>query len=349
MDEPMTVFAGVAMFSWMVFLLIALLAGPLNLLIGLASLGKVRLGVIALGGVAAGIMATASGPTAAFGFPIGLAVVTFIAAIVAWQYRARDRHETELKLAQLRLKAQALEAHGIAAKGRIVALERTGLTINRNPQIEFTIELENAAGETIHITERALVDLVDIPRVQPGRRVTVRYVPQDPENHEVSFSDDPPEEPVSSSDDNAHSPRGTGAELDRPLWLFGHAGAESWLFPRRRSGPRVVIIDLADPHDGSRDAAGEALVDSAQYLIAEALWARTDVMATAVLLVDVEARRALQPTGQMMTYEQLTPFLGSLDDEPIVVWGAGLSDLQREGVELKVRLPSSSGGSERSL
>ncbi len=195
------------------------------------------------------------------------------------------------------------------------------------------------------VTIRKLVDIVEIPQVQPGRQVQVIYDPQDLDNFEVDFDAQPSAGAAAITDASVSS---TGAEVDWPLWVFGMEDAEEWLLPPRRPGAlRIVVVDLTDPHDASADADREMLVDMAAFVLTELLWTRTDMAATTMVCVNVEHRKLVQPVGGLLSYEDLAGYLTSLDDQPIVAWGAALADLAREGLNLKVRMPD--GVTERTF
>jgi hypothetical protein len=65
---------------------------------------------------------------------------------------------------------------------------------------------------------------------------------------------------------------------------------------------------------------------------------RTDLRATGVVFVNLELKKLVQLCGAPPSFEDLSPFLSSLEDEPIVVWGEAQPDL---ALSLRVRLPGS--------
>ncbi len=69
-------------------------------------------------------------------------------------------------------------ATGISATGTIVRLIDTGTTINDDPVVEFVVRVVPADGEPYEAKTKALVSRLDVPSIQPGRVVPVKYDPQ---------------------------------------------------------------------------------------------------------------------------------------------------------------------------
>lgn len=78
-----------------------------------------------------------------------------------------------------RKEACEILAIGRPATGTIVRLIDTGTTINNDPVVEFVVQVVPAEGEAYEAHTKALVSRLDIPAVQPGRIVPVKYDPQD--------------------------------------------------------------------------------------------------------------------------------------------------------------------------
>jgi hypothetical protein len=79
-----------------------------------------------------------------------------------------------------RTEACAVLAIGKPAAGTITRLIDTGTTINNDPVIEFVVQVVPEAGEAYEARTKALVSRLDIPAVQPGRVVPVKYDPANP-------------------------------------------------------------------------------------------------------------------------------------------------------------------------
>jgi hypothetical protein len=217
----------------------------------------------------------------------------------------------------------------------VTEIARTGVSMNDNPEVRFTIAATLQNGDEVTITHERFVDLIEVPQFQPGRGVRVTYDPQDTDNLELDWGDRP-----SGPEASADALVGTGAPFPWPLWVFGMEDAETWLLPPRADDRApVVIIDITDPHDATADERREKLVDMAAFLLAEHLWVRTDAAASPAVLIHTETSRLLQPVGELADFEGLLPFIRDLDREPVVAWGAALDDLDREGIQLKLRVP----------
>jgi hypothetical protein len=68
-----------------------------------------------------------------------------------------------------------LLATGAPASARIVSVGETGMYINNQPQVKIVLEVAPADGPTFAATVNKVVSLLQIPRIQPGTVVEVRY------------------------------------------------------------------------------------------------------------------------------------------------------------------------------
>jgi hypothetical protein len=57
--------------------------------------------------------------------------------------------------------------------GTVVAVSRTGLTVNDQPQLDIELDVDTPDGRS---TARLLVDLTELSAVRPGVIVPVRYL-----------------------------------------------------------------------------------------------------------------------------------------------------------------------------
>jgi hypothetical protein len=80
-----------------------------------------------------------------------------------------------------RTEACAILAVGAPAQARILRLIDTGTTINDDPVVDFVLEVTPNDGPAYEATARGLVGRLDVPRVQPGTLVAVKFDPQAPE------------------------------------------------------------------------------------------------------------------------------------------------------------------------
>jgi hypothetical protein len=75
---------------------------------------------------------------------------------------------------------KALQGTGIAAEATIQKIWDTGITVNQDPVIGMEVEVQPPEGQAWRATiPKSLISRLDIPRFQPGQRVSVRYDPHD--------------------------------------------------------------------------------------------------------------------------------------------------------------------------
>lgn len=79
-----------------------------------------------------------------------------------------------------RTEACAILAIGTPAQATIVQLVDTGTRINDDPVVEFVLEVRPDGRAAYSARTRGLVSPLDIPAVQPGRVVPVKFDPHDP-------------------------------------------------------------------------------------------------------------------------------------------------------------------------
>ncbi len=75
--------------------------------------------------------------------------------------------------------AQRIRAHGIPATARVLDIWDTGISVNDNPVVGFSLEVHPADGAPYAASTRGLVSRLHIPQIQPG---AVLEVSIDPEN-----------------------------------------------------------------------------------------------------------------------------------------------------------------------
>lgn len=78
-----------------------------------------------------------------------------------------------------RKEACRIIAIGKPASATIVRLIDTGTTINNDPVVDFVLQVTPPEGEAWEAHSKALVGRLDVPSVQPGRVVPVKYDPRD--------------------------------------------------------------------------------------------------------------------------------------------------------------------------
>lgn len=90
-----------------------------------------------------------------------------------------------------RKEACEIIAAGLPATGTIVRLIDTGTTINDDPVVEFVVRVTPLEGAAYEARTKGLVSRLDVPAIQPGRVVPVRYDPRDPTRIAIDLWDCP--------------------------------------------------------------------------------------------------------------------------------------------------------------
>jgi hypothetical protein len=80
-----------------------------------------------------------------------------------------------------------LLATGTRAQARIVSIQETGVRINEQPEVLFTLDVQPDGRPGFRAQCRATISVLMAPRVQPGMTTTVRYDPQDPTKVAIEF------------------------------------------------------------------------------------------------------------------------------------------------------------------
>jgi len=74
--------------------------------------------------------------------------------------------------------------------GKIQSAAQTGNFVNRNPQIEFSIQFFTQEGIQTTANDREIIPQLDLSQVQPGTLVPVRYNPKNPQDIMIDFNAD---------------------------------------------------------------------------------------------------------------------------------------------------------------
>lgn len=80
------------------------------------------------------------------------------------------------------------------AMGTIVSANRTGLSINDQPQLEILFDVETMDGQSFRGVAKAIIDLTELAAVVPGAILPVRYVPGSTDGRVAIAADAPQEE-----------------------------------------------------------------------------------------------------------------------------------------------------------
>lgn len=75
--------------------------------------------------------------------------------------------------------AKLIRKSGSPAMARVLELKDTGMTLNQNPIVSMRVEVRPDGVAPFEATMKALVGRLDIPRIQPGAVLPVKYDPND--------------------------------------------------------------------------------------------------------------------------------------------------------------------------
>ena len=71
--------------------------------------------------------------------------------------------------------------NGILVIGTIVSVKRTGMMINHQPQFDISVKFTTSDGQQITASDKKIVPLIDLSKVQPGAMIPIRYDPSNPQ------------------------------------------------------------------------------------------------------------------------------------------------------------------------
>lgn len=80
------------------------------------------------------------------------------------------------------------------AMGTVVSANRTGLSINDQPQLDIVLDVQTADGQSFRGVARQIIDLTDLAAVAPGASLPVRYLPGSTDGRVVLATDGTQEE-----------------------------------------------------------------------------------------------------------------------------------------------------------
>jgi hypothetical protein len=70
--------------------------------------------------------------------------------------------------------------HGPLVFGTIVSVNRTGMLVNHQPQVDITVQFSIIDGQPLTGSDRRVVPLTELAQIQPGAMVPLRYNPEKP-------------------------------------------------------------------------------------------------------------------------------------------------------------------------
>jgi hypothetical protein len=76
--------------------------------------------------------------------------------------------------------ARELQKTGEQAQAKILSIWDTGMTVNDDPVVGFLLEVYPEGRPAFQAKTKLRISRLDIPRIQPGTIVPVRFDPNDP-------------------------------------------------------------------------------------------------------------------------------------------------------------------------
>ena len=76
--------------------------------------------------------------------------------------------------------ARQIRAEGLPATAKVLSIWDTGVMLNNNPVVGFLLEVYAEGLAPWQAETRALISILEIPRIQPGAVLPVMYDPNDP-------------------------------------------------------------------------------------------------------------------------------------------------------------------------
>ena len=78
------------------------------------------------------------------------------------------------------LTRELMQGKGRPAQALILQIRDTGVTLNENPQVEFSLEVRPEGASPYQAQTTALVSRLSVQKYQPGAIISVLYDPSDP-------------------------------------------------------------------------------------------------------------------------------------------------------------------------
>ncbi|HXH41443.1 MAG TPA: hypothetical protein VNN08_22640 [Thermoanaerobaculia bacterium] len=76
-------------------------------------------------------------------------------------------------------RANEIRRVGRPARARVLQIWDTGMSLNENPIVGLRLEVHADGIEPFRAETKAVIGRLDIPRIQPGAELYVKYDPQD--------------------------------------------------------------------------------------------------------------------------------------------------------------------------
>ena len=68
----------------------------------------------------------------------------------------------------------------LPAKGTVLKIWETGMRVNDNPVVGFLLEIHAEGMAPYEAQTKALISILRIPQIQPGKVLPVKFDPKDP-------------------------------------------------------------------------------------------------------------------------------------------------------------------------
>ncbi len=76
--------------------------------------------------------------------------------------------------------AAEIRANGLPARATVLKIWETGTRVNDNPVVGFLLEVHAEGMEPYQAETKALISILQIPQIQPGAVLKIKYDPKDP-------------------------------------------------------------------------------------------------------------------------------------------------------------------------
>jgi hypothetical protein len=76
-------------------------------------------------------------------------------------------------------RAEEIRKDGVPSRARVIRIWDTGITVNGNPVVGMRLEVHPDDEPPFEAETRAMIGRLDIPQIQPGLYVPVKFDPHD--------------------------------------------------------------------------------------------------------------------------------------------------------------------------
>lgn len=83
-----------------------------------------------------------------------------------------------------------IRENGLPAKAKVLKIWDTGIKVNDDPVVGFLLEVHAEGLEPYQAETKALISILAIPQIQPGKILPVKYDPKDPKRVALDIYED---------------------------------------------------------------------------------------------------------------------------------------------------------------